>query len=257
MICSPTSINKAIRSPLIFFTHDIDWISPLHPLSVAKTFTHGSKWLKFGNLFRPHLFIRQIEVLNRFDLDQGLSPVWLTGAPHRHSFRKYGLRYTIHCPLYRKALGLLIESGSEIGLHSVSSEPFARQAETLTRITGKPLHYHRSHYLRFNEKALLADLRQQNIRTDFSFGSARNVAIPENLPRITGGIRCVPTVLFDNAFFFHKPELVLQQFGSVLQEAQHRGLDTAILFHPENFAVNPALWDHYREVIKLVKALES
>lgn len=152
---------------------------------------------------------------------------------------------------------MLLEAGSEIGLHSVSTESLARQATVLSELTGQPIHYHRSHYLKFDENSLFKNLHQQNIKTDFSLGNARKVDLPAQMPVITYGINCVPTLLFDNAFFFNDPESVLQQFKQKIKEAVTQKQDVALLFHPENFAVNPALWDYYKEVISIVKEVNN
>ena len=242
---------------MLFITHDIDWISPLHPYSVAKAFTHGNKWIGLSKIIQPDIFIRHIEKLLSFNQSHYVNPVWLSGAPQKHSFQKFGLRYTADCPSYKKAINLLLEAGSEIGLHSVNTESLARQATALCELTMQPIHYHRSHYLKFDENSLFKNLHQQNIRTDFSLGNARRVDMPSQMPVITYGVNCVPTLLFDNAFFFNDPREVLQQFKQKIKEAAVQKQDVALLFHPENFAVNPALWDYYEEVISIVKEVNS
>lgn len=148
---------------------------------------------------------------------------------------------------------MLLEAGCEIGLHSVNTESFARQANALCELTKKPIHYHRSHYLKFDENTLFKNLQQQNIKTDFSLGNARKVDLPAQMPVITYGINCVPTLLFDNAFFFNEPKQVLHLFRQKLKDSATQKQDVAVLFHPENFAVNPALWDYYEEVISIVE----
>ncbi len=150
---------------------------------------------------------------------------------------------------------MLLEAGCEIGLHSVNTESFARQTIALSELTRQPIHYHRSHYLKFDENSLFKNLQQQHIKTDFSLGNARKIDLPSQMPVITYGINCVPTLLFDNAFFFNDPKDVLHQFKQKINEANMLKQDVAILFHPENFAVNPALWDYYEEVISIVEEL--
>lgn len=237
---------------LIYITHDIDWVSPLHPLSVAKTFTHGSKWLGLNKVIRPHIFTEHIHRLSKFNREHDVKPIWLTGAPLKHTFQKFGLRYTADCSTYRKMLFKLNEEDAEIGLHSVSTEPIAAQVHTLTSLTGKPVKYHRSHYLKYDENSLYRNLQHQGIKTDFSLGHARTVGLPPQTPVITYGTNCVPTILFDNAFFFASVETVLAQFRETLADCIKNNRDAAILFHPENFAVKPALWEYYGEIIRIL-----
>ncbi|MES2691520.1 MAG: hypothetical protein V4658_14015 [Bacteroidota bacterium] len=240
---------------MLFITHDIDWISPLHPYSLAKVFTHGKKWIGLSKVIQPDIFIRHIEKLVSFNQSHQVNAIWLSGAPQKHSFQKFGLRYTADCPSYKTALNMLLEAGCEIGLHSVNTESFARQTIALSELTRQPIHYHRSHYLKFDENSLFKNLQQQHIKTDFSLGNARKIDLPSQMPVITYGINCVPTLLFDNAFFFNDPKDVLHQFKQKINEANMLKQDVAILFHPENFAVNPALWDYYEEVISIVEEL--
>lgn len=242
---------------MIFITHDIDWISPLHPFSIAKSFTHGDKWLKLNKVFQHDIFIKHIDKLIRFNEQHHVYAIWLTGAPQRHSFQKFGLRYTADCPTYSKVINKLKEADCEIGLHSVNTELFSHQFNALSNLTQRPVKYHRSHFLKYDEKLLYTNLHQHGIKTDFSLGNARKIEIPTNIPHITYGANCVPTVLFDNAFFFNEPATVFTRFKQVLVEAQAAGMDIAILFHPENFAVKPELWDYYEEVISQVQQLNK
>jgi hypothetical protein len=240
---------------LIYITHDIDWVSPLHPYSVVKAFTHGKKWLGLHKIVQPNIFVNHIEKLIRFNNDHDIYPVWLTGAPLKHSYQKFGLRYTADCSVYKKIIHILNESDAEIGLHSVNSESLPSQVNALIALTGKPLNYHRSHYLKYDENTLFRSLQYQGIKTDFSLGNARKVGMPAQVPFVTYGVNCVPTVLFDNAFFFYPAEDVFRQFRQSLTEASQAGKDMAVLFHPENFAVNPALWEYYKETLAIVKSI--
>lgn len=242
---------------MIYITHDIDWVSPLHPYSVVKAFTHGKKWLGLHKIIQPNIFVNHINKLIRFNSDHHISPVWLTGAPLKHTYQKFGLRYTADCSVYKKIIRNLNESGAEIGLHSVNSESLLSQVNALIALTGKPLKYHRSHYLKYDENTLFRGLQYQGIKTDFSLGNARKVGMPAHVPFMTYGVNCVPTVLFDNVFFYHDAEDVFGQFRTTLNEALQSNKDIAVLFHPENFAVNPALWDYYAEILSIVKSINK
>jgi hypothetical protein len=46
---------------------------------------------------------------------------------------------------------------------------------------------------------------------------------------------------------------VFDKFKQTIQVAQAQQRDVAILFHPENFIINPKLWEYYEEVLRLVK----
>ena len=63
----------------------------------------------------------------------------------------------------------------------------------------------------------------------------------------------IPTILSDNAFFFHSKKLVIDQFKTEIKKAKRYGASVAILFHPENFVIKPQLWEYYDEVINICK----
>ncbi len=237
---------------MIYITHDIDWLNPLHPYSVVKTFTHGKKWIPGSMLFNPNLFLHGIERLLKFNQNQHTNAIWLIGATNQHTFYRKGLRYHSKDSAYAAAITLLKTAEVEIGLHSVSSEPIVEQCNRLTNALGKHINYHRSHYLNFNPKILYPQLHQAGITTDFSTGASRDILLPQQAKNMEG-VTLTPTILFDNIFFFQNPEKVFDQFKQTLLEAQAQQRDVAVLFHPENFIINPKLWEYYEEVLRLVK----
>lgn len=239
---------------MIYITHDIDWLNPLHPYSVIKTFTHGKKWIKTSQLFNQNIFIEGIERLLQFNQDHHAQSIWLIGATNTHTFQRKGLRYHFDDLKVHQTLSLLKESKVEIGLHSVSSESIVEQCNKLTNALGKHIHYHRSHYLNFNPKILYPQLQQAGITTDFSTGASRDILLPQQANNMEG-VTLTPTILFDNIFFFQTPEKVFEQLKQTLHAAQLQQRDVAILFHPENFIINPALWEYYEEILQLLKSL--
>ncbi len=237
---------------MIYITHDIDWLNPLHPYSVVKTFTHGKKWIPSSMLFNPKLFLQGIERLLQFNQNQKTKSIWLIGATNQHTFYKKGLRYRSTDSAYASAISLLQNAEVEIGLHSVSSAPIVEQCNRLSDILNKPIQYHRSHYLNFNPDTLYNELQQAGIKVDFSTGASRAITLPAQNQN-TANISAVPTILFDNIFFFESPNQVFHQFKQTIQAAKAQQRDVAILFHPENFIINPKLWEYYEETLRLVR----
>ncbi len=235
---------------MVYVTHDIDWISPLHPFSVAKAFTHGNKWLSLNKIIQPGIFIKHIHKLMEFNQAEHINAIWLIGAPMQNSYQKMGLRYTFDCRSYKNLVKTLVNERVKIGLHSVQSEDISKQFQALQSLVPSPIKFHRSHYLKFDSNKLFPRLQQHHIATDFSLGQARQINLPEQ-PPISYGVNCVPTILFDNLFFFQKPDEAFKQFEATLQLAQSKQQDVAILFHPENLAINPRLWDYYKDVLRI------
>jgi hypothetical protein len=237
---------------LIYITHDIDWLNPLHPYSVIKTFTHGKKWIQPSLLFNPKLFLQGVERLLLFNQNQHTNSIWLIGANNQHTFYRKGLRYHSTDSAYVSAISLLKTAEVEIGLHSVSSAPIVEQCNRLSNILDKQIKYHRSHYLNFNPDTLYQELQHAGIKIDFSKGTSRAITLPQQIQNTTN-VSAVPTILFDNVFFFQSPDEVFNQLKKTLLEAQKQQRDVAILFHPENFIINPKLWEYYEEVLNLVR----
>ncbi len=238
---------------MIHITHDIDWLTPIHPLAWIKTLTHGNKWLRFSQLRNRSIFLEGIQQLLNINENHQTNSTWLIGASSQHTFHRKGLRYKANDTEHQQTLALLKDVGVNVGLHSVSSEPIKNQAERLSNLLAKPIHHHRSHFLQFNPNTLYTELQQAGIHTDYSLGVAREVHLSNPITPIQG-VHSIPTVLFDNSFFFHPPEMVFEQFKQVLKTAQQRQQDVAILFHPENFLIQPALWEYYQEVLHLIKS---
>jgi hypothetical protein len=237
---------------LVYITHDIDWLNPLHPYSVIKTFTHGKKWIQPSHLFSPKLFLQGIERLLQFNQNQHTKSIWLIGATNQHTFHRKGLRYHSTGSSYAPAMSLLKTTEVEIGLHSVSSAPIVEQCNRLSNILDKQIKYHRSHFLNFNPDTLYQELQHAEIKVDFSTGTSRAITLPQQIQN-TANVSAVPTILFDNVFFFQSPDEVFNQLKKTLLEAQAQQRDVAILFHPENFIINPALWEYYQDVLKMVR----
>lgn len=238
---------------MVYITHDIDWLNPWHPFALAKTATHVTKWLRLSQLRNRSVFLSGIEKLLCVNQNNSAEAIWLIGASTQNTYQAKGLRYTFNDSDFNNAIHTLKSAHVKVGLHSVSTESVYDQAIRLsTKIQEKVL-FHRSHFLNFNPNTLYPQLQQAGVTTDFSLGTARNITLGHTQP-INNELNLVHTTLFDNIFFFQKPEAVFEQFKATLQLAQARHQHTAVLFHPENFLINPALWEYYQEVLHIIKS---
>ncbi len=237
---------------MIHVTHDIDWLTPTHLYSIIKTATHGQKWIKVSQLFNKNIFLQGIQNLQKINAQHQVNGIWHIGAPSQHTYKTFGLRYNKQSPNWTKAMHLLKEQQATIGLHSVNTESIIQQAQQLQEIIQQPILFHRSHYLKFTPQELYPQLQQCGITTDFSLGEAREITLPANT-NLNHQVKCIPTILFDNIFFFQSPEIIFETFKQTLNKAHQQQQDIAVLFHPENFVVNPALHDYYQETLKIVK----
>ncbi len=196
----------------------------------------------------PKIFLDSIESLCKQNAQQNINPVWLIGAASGHTLSRYGLRYTIHSANYPLLIQLLKKWGCTIGLHSITNENLNTQAIQLKSFTGQKVSYHRSQFLK-QYTGLEHALAQAHIKFDFSLGKARQVYLADSNSKTE--VKFVPTLLFDNAFFFNKPVEVFSTFSTELRKAIAANKDAAICFHPENFLILPALREYYQEIIRI------
>lgn len=232
---------------MIYITHDIDWLYPLHPYSVIKSVIPTSKWISISQLWDKKLFLKQIEELRQLNLSLNVKPTYFLGATN-HQFGRYDLRYSAYSEAYHKVLDLL--KHENIGLHSDLHTAIKQQQQLLEKHTKKSILFHRSHFLKHNIIRLEKELTESSIQFDFSRGSARN---PEYLAHQTlTGIQYVPTILFDNAFFFNKPTPIFENLNYIFERIAFQQTQAAILFHPENMLIKSDLSNHYQATIELI-----
>ena len=198
----------------------------------------------------PNIFIDSIESVCKQNAQENINPVWLIGAASGNALSRYGLRYTTHSANYPSLIHLLKKWNCAIGLHSITHENLNTQAIQLKSFTGQNVSYHRSHFLKQHTE-LETELAQAHIKIDFSFGKAREVHLADC--NSNAAVKFVPTLLFDNAFFFNEPEQVFSTFSTELRKAITSNKDLAICFHPENLLILPALREYYQEILRISK----
>ncbi len=235
-----------ISNPVnIYLTHDIDWLNPLHPYAIIKTFLPYRKWLSVEQLRNPNIFLDAIQKMIDLETELNTPGIYLIGATDKN-YGRFDLRYNSHAKQYQKLIAILKDQ--EIGLHSVGNT-IEEQAIKLEGITQKPVHFHRSHFLRFNPDKLYAALERQHIQIDFSIG---NIRFPTyNQTTSQGNVQIIPTILSDNSFFYHPAFMVINTFRKLLKQSMQENNPISILFHPENTILKPELWKYLREIIHI------
>ena len=248
----------------VYFTHDIDWIYPHHIYSIFKTILFRKDWIGFSELFRSTIFLKNIEKLIAIEESQNIKSIFLVGANHStFSLERFDIRYTIHNPFFKKLIELLKLHLNGIGLHSQNELNLQKQVNTLEKKSGSKIQFHRSHFLKYDPATLWKELHENEVEIDFSVGNAREVGFKTNIPRhyqATDFInkkvlktKIIPTILSDNAFFFHDPKVVFEEFKHTLKIAKQFGASVAILFHPENMIFKPELYEYYDEIIHICR----
>lgn len=253
---------KSNDSFKVYFTHDIDWIYPHHIYSIIKTLLPNKKWLTVSQLFQPTIYLKNIEKLIAFEAKKNVKSIFNVGANDScFSLGRFDIRYTIHNPYYKKLIEILKLHQVEIGLHSEVNFDLNEQIESIKRLSGQKIKFHRSHFFNSNRILHSKILNDKNIEIDLSIGNAREVGFKTGIPRHYHAIdfinkkvlktKIVPTILSDNAFFFHDKNSVFGQFKNSIKTAKQFGASVAILFHPENIIIKPELWEYYDEIIDI------
>jgi hypothetical protein len=234
----------------VYLTHDIDWLNPLHGYSLLKWMTPKRQWLSFGQLLKPDLYLRQIEKVIALEKASLVNSTFFIGATQK-SYGRYDIRYTTETTQYKTLLGLLKNEAT--GLHSVQRFDTGEQVALLGQQTGKKIHGHRSHFLKFDPAVLYPQLLKAGITHDFSIGKARYVELPLKWPTPPEGLTLIPTLLSDNAFFFQPSPVVFDELQKGLDDAVKRNQAFSILLHPENTLLKPELMEYYERILQLCK----
>lgn len=264
------TINQHTDRFSIYFTHDIDWINPLHPYSLINYIrslfvTHP--WLSGQQLFKKDIFLETIEKILAIEKQENIQSVFHIGATNGKQLNRFGIRYNQTDKHYGKLVALLNSYSQNIGLHSsyhADEQHFIHQEKIqLEQFTGKQVLAHRSHFLHSHPQTLYPQLAASGIRYEFGNGLARQVGLKNNFPgkykpidHHSGqvmDVTVVPLILVDNVFFVKPYHEVLQSFKDTLHLVKQYNGSACILFHPENMILKPQLWNYFEEIIHICK----
>jgi hypothetical protein len=238
---------------LIYSTHDIDWLWAGHPVGVAKWLL-GKKWVMRSQLWQKDLFLKQCEQLLTFQQAQHITGIYLIGmqGPGRSLFPK-AIRYTYADGLLKELITLLKHHKAHIGLHHHPKEPIARQINRFVELVNHAPQYVRGHYYAPLAVADSQWLAENGCRIDFGFGN-RNLIGFVDTDNHASSLTQVHTIFSDNNLV---PQQQTQEafvaLNNVLKLCYEKKLDAAILFHPENMAIYPHLFEAYALAISNIK----
>jgi hypothetical protein len=249
----------------VYFTHDIDWLNPMHPYSLIKKIMPFKKWLSVSQILQSDIYIRNVEKLLLMESDHHINSVFMLGASNKKSsLNRFDIRYTINEPLFLELIELLKQNHVLCGLHSQKDIDIVDQVDSLGRVCGNKISYHRRHYSMFDMLTMWNELENCGVEYDFSLARSHYTGFVSGIKRhfqaidfrlqIVRDIHVVPTILYDNAFLLYSKELVLDRFKRAVDDANKFGSQFAILFHPENMLLHPVLWEYYEEVITYCKS---
>lgn len=254
----------------IYFTHDVDWLNPLHPYSLLnyiRSLFSSHQWLNTSELFKKDIFLNTIENVLTVEKEAGIHAVYHIGATNGKHFQRYGIRYNQSDPMYAELIALLKSYNQPIGLHSSYDADEQHMIEQeklqLQTFTQKPVQAHRSHFLHSRPQSLYPQLAASGIQYEFGNGLARQVGLTNHFPGkykpvdFNSGnvidVTVVPLILVDNVFFVKPYHEVLRSFKYTLHQLKEYNGSACILFHPENMLLKPQLWNYFEEIIHICK----
>jgi len=257
-----------LRELRVIVTHDVDRVTPSEPASILKAISryvgaHPASWLRFSEVVKPRLFLRNLERMLDLELRYGVRPWFFMLAGH-YGFSRYSNRYGIRWRLARETIRLIKEAGGEIGLHGSyharERDSYRAEASLLTEMTGRPVIAHRNHYLRFDSRKIWSQLERASIRFDFSLGLTTGMGfrVPISGPfhpydweaAKTSLVEAVPTIAMDKPWWPDRQEEVLDELKVLLRAAREVGGVVAILTHPEMAAVDRRWFDFMTAVFE-------
>lgn len=254
----------------VYTTHDIDWINPHHPYSIANYIraaftTH--RWLTAAQLWQKDSLLKNIEQLLRLEHELGVSATYCIGATAGLQLGRYDIRYATNSSLYAEMCSLIGSYNQSIGLHSSVNagkhNAIGAELASLQKHTSQTIVSHRSHYLSGEAQTLHTELEQAGIKYELGNGAARIVGLANGFPgkykpvnpitNNTIDVTIVPLILMDNIFFVKPYYEVMAEFKQTLNTVKQYNGSVCILFHPENMLLRPQLYNYFEEIVHICK----
>ncbi len=266
----PHTQNNHTDSFTVYTTHDVDWINPHHPYSIANyiraAFT-PHRWLTAAQLWRKDSLLRNMEQLLRLENELGVSATYCLGATTGWQLGRYDIRYATNSSLYAEMISLIAEHNQSIGLHSSvkagKQNSIGAELASLQKHTSQTIVAHRSHYLQGDAQTLYTRLELAGVKYELGNGAARTVGLTNGFPgkykpvnQATNNkidITIVPLILMDNVFFVKPYHEVMAEFKQTLNTVKQYNGSVCILFHPENMLLKPQLYNYFEEIIHICK----
>ncbi len=254
----------------VYATHDIDWLNPHHPYSVANYFRAvftDHRWLTLKQLWHKDSLLKNIEKLLELENELGIHATYCIGATKGFQLGRYAIRYATNSGLYTELLSLISSNNQSIGLHASynagKNNLIGNEHEALQKLTSQKINAHRSHYLNGDATALYAQLEKAGIQYELGKGEARTIGLANHFPgkykpinTTTNNvidITIVPLILMDNVFFVKPYHEVMAEFKHTLNRVKQYNGSVCILFHPENMLIKPQLYNYFEEIIHICK----
>jgi hypothetical protein len=269
-------VNKAIATAglhltatddfKVIFTHDIDWVTPLQPVSVLKSVYYKLKgikyWLDLSQVFNNSLFHDTVSRMLRIEKASGIAATYfMMSGPA--GYGKHDTRYGILEAAARKMIRIIHEGGGKTGLHGSyearEKDTYAKEKSAIETATAQPVHAQRNHYLRFHPARQGEQLEKAGILYDFSIGFTSKagfrsrICTPYKLidvqaQRVTGTLE-IPLLLMDRLNYL-EGDFVNTTYPLLLEQVKQYHGTVSVLTHPENFVFIPEFWDFYESLIR-------
>jgi hypothetical protein len=266
------AVPARVPSLRVVLTHDVDWVTPREPVSMAKSLVQATRrpgrWLSLAQAVSGDAFLRAVDRL--LELEQEVNArswFFMLAGPYRPS--RWGSRYDCRWGTARRLARAVQAAGCQVGLHgsyeASEAHSYRREVNRLAEVLGERVRLHRSHYLRFDRNGLWSDLEEAGIEVDSSVGLVSGMGFRAGLatpyrPFLPSAARAarvleLPLVYMDGAEDLNDADRRMTELGETLATVRSAGGWVALLLHPESIAVDLRWVDFYRRVLALCREL--
>ena len=252
----------------VFFTHDIDWVTGLEPVSMFKSIKSsfsGSKWLSLPEVFDKNVFVRNYKEMLKIEEKYNVR-TWNFMLADSYGIGRYSSRYGIKWKTSGEIVESILESGNEIGLHGSyfagDMDSYKEEAENLGTVSGKKIISHRNHYLRFKPDKVWDQLDKAGIKYDFSVGYSDRMGFrsgistsyfPYNpLNSSVSNVKAIPLIFMEREHYLLDENNSISRLKLLLENVKAQDGSVSILFHPESLVINKRWISFYDKTLKLV-----
>lgn len=253
----------------VVFTHDIDWVTAMHPLSWMKSVKNtltGTRqhWLSIGQQFNTGILYKTMERFLSLEKQYGVRALYfMMSGPS--GYGRYDTRYDIRSKPAKKIAALIKEADMEIGLHgsfyAKDRNSYRIEKEAIEKATGVQITAHRNHYLRFDPVRLPLQLEAAGIDTDYSIGFTSEAGfrsgycssyrMPDIIHSRISNVTQIPLLMMDRLNHLDKGEQFFDTYSNLLDQIKQLNGTVSILTHPENFVFVPQFWEFYERLMDI------
>jgi hypothetical protein len=270
MVDGPSQVFKVI------FTHDVDMVTGFEPQCIMRSllkrhFLQRKKtWLSLRQCFMPRELLRNLERLLEIERKNSIR-AWYHIAAGRYGLYRHSSFYNANWLIARSFIQKIKDAGGHVGLHGSfgarEKDSYKDEANRLRQVSGMQIIAHRNHYLRFDPVRLWGQLERAGIHIDSSIGFGKKTGFRAGTSRPyhpydllneqKSTVTEIPLVFMDAVNHLSNLDVAFSNLKNVINSAQRMNGCIALLFHPENMAMDERWYIFYQRVIEHCQSIKA